>query len=311
MEIVNIALELMMMTALGILARRVIIRSEEFTSLLTKLLMDVIVPAVVIESFYQMEFSVEELKNCGFVLLLSVLTVLVLLLLGQIAYILFHKNYLGRILRFGIAFTNFSAFGFPVVEPLLGTAGLFYYVLFTILMRLLYYGLAQVMLCPREKRELSLKKIVKGWCTPPILANVVGIFLFVTQMPLPTAVVETIGRFADCCMPIGMTVTGMIIGGYQARQLLKKEHFYLPIARNILVPAIIFALLYFLPLQNMMKNVIFIYCAMPCGLLLAPYSLQYDPTEEAHLASAGGVLFSTLFATFSVPLWMLLVGRMF
>ena len=58
MTVANIALELLIMTAVGILARRIITKSREFTDLLTLVLMDIIVPAVVIRSFSSIEFGI-------------------------------------------------------------------------------------------------------------------------------------------------------------------------------------------------------------------------------------------------------------
>lgn len=299
------------MTATGVLVRKVIARSSDFTALLTRILMDIIVPAVVIRSFSSMEVGAEELRNSGYALLASLGTVAVLLLLGQTGYMLLRRGYLARIMRFGIVFTNFSAFGFAVAASICGKDAFFYYVVFTIPMRLLYYSLAQLLLCPKSERKLSFRVVLKSWCTPAILSNLVGIALYLTGTVLPAPLSAAIDAFADCCMPFGMLVTGMIIGEYSPRKLLSIECFYMPLARNFLVPALVAGVLAVLPLPSSIKQTVFIYCAMPCGLLLAPYSLKYDPDERAHLASAGGVLFSTVLAIVSVPLWMLLAEKHF
>lgn len=311
MTVANIALELLIMMAVGVLVRRVIAKSREFTSLLTRVLMDIIVPAVVIRSFSSIEFGMEELRNSGYVLLASLATVIVLLLLGQAGYVMLRRGYLARIMRFGIAFTNFSAFGFAVVASVCGEEAFFYYVVFTIPMRLLYYSLAQLLLCPKGERKLSLRAVLKSWLAPAILSNLVGIVLFLTGAVLPAALTAAIDAFANCCMPFGMMVTGMIIGEYSPRRLLSIENFYMPAVRNFLIPALFAGILLLLPVPTLIKKTVFIYCTMPCGLLLAPYSLKYDPDEKAHLASAGGVLFSTVLAIVSVPAWMLMMESYF
>lgn len=311
MTITTIAIELLLLTAAGVVARKVILRSGTCTGALTKILMDIIVPCVVIRSFSSMVLGAEELKNCGHILLASLLTIGVLLLLGQVGFWLFHGNYLARIMRFGVAFTNFSAFGLAVAASICTEEELFYYVVFTIPMRLLYYSLAQLLLCPSPQGTLTLRSVLKSWCTPAILSNFLGAALFLTGASLPAALTAAVDAFADCCMPIGMLVTGMILGEYSPRKLLVPSHFYMPLARNFLIPALFAVALWLLPLPPLVKKTVFIYCTMPCGLLLAPYSLQYDPEECAHLASAGGVLFSTVLAIVSVPAWVFLAQKLF
>lgn len=67
--------------------------------------------------------------------------------------------------------------GIPIIESLYGSTGVFYFVVFVVPYRMVYYGSAEPLLIPpglaRKKR--TLKDKLKGWFSVPVVAVECGI----------------------------------------------------------------------------------------------------------------------------------------
>lgn len=312
MEIVEITAEILLMSAIGFLVRKLVVKDDEFCKNLSKVLINVVVPAVIINSMSSIEFSPAEFRTCGVVLLLSFALFLFLMLLGYVVYAALGKGALARVVRFGMVFTNYSSFGYPIVEAVCDARAMMYFVLLTIPMRIFYYALAETTLSPEApKGTAGVKKFAKCCLSAPVIACAAGFLLFSFRLSLPPVISVVVLKLSNCCMPLGMMVTGMIIASYDAKSLVSFKSCVMPLMRNIVTPLVVFAVLLVLPLDDIMKRILLLYCIMPNGLFTAPFCLQYDPDKNAHLISAGGTLISTALAILTVPVWILLITTNF
>ena len=128
-----------------------ILRSEGKQTL-SGLLVNVVVPAMILNS-YQMEFSMEILRNLLAAFGLSVLAIL----LGTGVTVLLtarRKDSRASIFRFAFIFSNAAYMGFPLISALFGAEGLLYasaYVtVFNLLLWTLGYGLVSGKASARE-----------------------------------------------------------------------------------------------------------------------------------------------------------------
>ena len=308
----TLALELLILIAIGFTVRKLNIVSGDFNKQFTGFLTSVILPCMIVNSMYGMDFSIEELKNCGYLLLLSVAFLAIEFALAQIAYCRTGKGFSSRILRFGMIFTNFSFMGFPVVETLYGNHGVFYFAIFLIPIRMLYYTCAPFLLSPpsEEKEAISIKKLLKKLLNPSIISVFVGILLYVTGIHLPDVITYVISSISGACSPLGMLLCGITLGGYPLRKLMQPRYARLTVYRNILIPTLIFLLTALCRLPHEFAEILVISAALPVGTLMVAFCVQYDPDPEAHFEGAGNVFYSTLFSIATVPFWAYLVTRL-
>lgn len=300
----KLAFELLLMIAAGIFARKSNIVDGNFNKQLSSLITKLALPCLIMDSMGGTA-SVEQLKSCGILLVLAVGTLAVEFLLGQIGYRLAGRGSSGRILRFGMVFTNFTFMGIPVVEALYGSQGVFYFVVFLVPIRIVYYSLAKAMLSPageRSGKQTALQH-VKGWFSPPVTAVFLGLLLYITGWRLPSVLSDVIHSVGSVCSPLGMLLCGISLGEYPFRRLLRPGYLLLPLIRNLALPGLLLMLAMLLPLEGALTRIPVLYAALPVSSMMAAFTLQYDPASEARFESAGVVLLSTLLSAATIPLW--------
>lgn len=308
----KLSVELILMIGIGFAVWRLGYVDEKFDTSLTAFILNVSLPCMIIGSF-DAPFSSRELKNCLILVGVSILILAVSFAAGQGCYKLCKGGYTGRILRFGTIFTNFSFVGMPIVEQLYGKTGLLYFVVFLVPIRMVYYSAAKPLLSPPGvvfARESPWQRVM-GWFSPPVVAVFIGLALYVSQLQLPEIVEDVIGSIGRICSPMGMILCGISLGKHSLSELMRAKYLLMPLIRNLVMPLITIGILLLLPIEPLLSKVIVIFAALPVASLTAAFTLQYDPEPEAHLESAGAVLFSVIACAVTMPLWAHLADTLF
>lgn len=312
MTALYLSIELILMICIGFAVWRLGLVDEKFDTSLTSFILNISLPCMIIKSF-DAPLSIKDLNNCLILVLISIVLLAVSFGIGQTCYKLCHGGYSGRILRFGAMFTNFTFVGMPVVEQLYGQTALLYFVVFIVPIRMVYYSAAKPLLSPPgvEFEKESVWQHIKGWLSPPVLAVFIGLALYISQLKLPMVIDDTISGVGSVCAPLGMILCGISLGRHKLRELMNVRYIRLPLLRNILMPSLTIALLYFLPIDPLVAKVTVIFSALPVASLLAAFTIQYDPEPQARLESAGSVLFSIIACAVTMPLWAYLANCLF
>lgn len=99
----------------------------------------------------------------------------------------------------------------------------------------------------------------------------------------------------------------MSLGKYPIKRLLRPRYFWLPLVRNLFLPALFLALSLLIGLEKELAQVVVMFTALPVASLIAAFTIQYDPNEETQFEAAAAVLLSTAFAAVTIPLWAALL----
>jgi predicted permease len=300
----ELALQLIILIVIGIAAQRLHIVGGDFDAQLSRFVLDISLPCMIIKSL-NVAYEPGELLNCAFLLVLSAAFIGIEAVFGQAAYRLMGRTASARIVRFGMIFTNFSFVGMPVVEALYGQQGLFYFVIFQVPMRMIYYSVAKPMLSPpgMEGERRSASAWIRGWFSPPVVAVFIGLALYVSQLQLPSVLTSVIGSVGATCSPLGMILCGISLGKYDFRELLHLRYLALPLVRLMAMPALFYGLTRLLPVPAIVSDMVVICAALPVASLMAAFTIRYEPDDKAKLESAGSVLISTLLCAVTIPLW--------
>lgn len=304
MTAAKLAIQLILMVGIGMFAVRAKIVGENFEKQLTSLIMKIILPCMIVKSMMG-TFSWDELKHCGQLVLIAVVLWAVTFGAAQLVYRLMGKTPSARVLRFSMIYTNFTFVGIPVIEALYGNTGVFYFVVFVVPYRMVYYSSAEPMLSPPglKHSDRTVKDKLKGWFSVPVVAVFVGLILYLTQIQLPSPVAGVINSLGSCASPLGMLLCGMSLGKYPIRRLLKLRYLRVPLVRNLLIPAAVLGVCLLVGLERELTQLVVIFAALPVASLLAAFTIQYDPNEETQFEAAAAVLLSTVFAAVTIPLW--------
>ncbi len=309
MTVLQLSLKLMLFIAVGYLARRLKVMQDGFDKALTRFVMAIPLPCMVINSF-RIEYSADRLLDTPLLLGLSVggmvlLFFLTTLLTGGA------KTKLGKTCRFALLFTNFTFVGLPVVSELYGAEGTFNYVIFTLPIRVMFYGGAAVML-GKSGQKMDWRETMKKFFCEPVIAVFIGFFLYVTRIELPSVITSTISSLGAMASPLGLILCGAILADAKWSDVFRYPAvFAVAAARLLLIPALMVGLFWLIGVDHeIIRTTVFFY-AMPVASLLPTFLLRYDPEAvEARLAAGCMVVVSTLLCVVTIPLWATVLERL-
>ena len=293
---------LFLLIGVGTLAVKTGVLKLEHKQPLSNLLVNIVVPAMIVNS-YQMEFSLEILRNLLAAFGLSILTIALGTVL-TLALTARRKNSRTAIFRFASIFSNAAYMGFPLISALFGSEGLLYasaYVtVFNVLLWTLGYSMVSGSSDPKKVAQSLLH-------CPAIYAIVVGLVLYLLQIPLPDLIVQPMELLGDMNTPLSMLITGMLIASGDLHRTLTDQHIWkLTVVRMLFIPVLTIAAFAALGLfrYGMVTQVILLLECCPAASITSVFAVQFHHDEQF---AAGSVVLTTLLSILFLPLCALII----
>ena len=279
-----------LLMAVGILLSRRGFLSPQGTKDLGAILLRIIIPCVIVKSYittYSRERLLELALSAGLALVAFILAM-------GIAYLVYGKR--RRIENFAAAFCNAGFIGIPLAQAVIGDEGVFYMAASVALLNLFQWTYGVYIMTDR-KDSIRAKTIVKN---PVVIAIVVGIALFLSRLPVPGILTSTLGYIAGMNTPVAMILMGTYMAKLPWRKLLDKRAYGCVLLRLVVIPAVVLAVFWALPISN--QNVAlaaYLAAATPVGANICVFAQQYDCDYEFSVVT---VCLSTLLSVITVPL---------
>ncbi len=312
---VQLAIELLLLTVVGVFARKRNIVDDAFSGKLTNLMFAVALPCLIFHSIRSsMDFSPALLKSCIWAAVTGFFVVVLSIGIGHIAYCIAKKTGYARIMRYALSFCHYSFMGIPVIKGLFGDEGMLAYSFFMIAVRIGYFTVSESLLVPPERKhqKKTSAEVLKGiFLNPCLVAVLLGIVFWVGRIPVPEIADWCIRQLSAVCTPMCLLLCGFTLGKYEFRKILAPHFFRIPLLRCIVMPAIFFLLtrpLLAAGLDPLICKIAVIYSALPIPSLTTVYVLKYDPDPNDQLEAVGASVLSVLLSAATLPLWYLLVG---
>lgn len=279
-----------LLAAVGVYLSRRGFLSAQGTKDLGAILLRVIIPCVIVKS-YITQFSRERLIQLG---LSAGLALLGLALAMAIAYLVFGKR--RRLENFAAAFCNAGFIGIPLAQAVIGEEGVFY-VAATVALLNLFQWTYGVYIMTGQRDAISLKTIAKN---PVVIAIVVGVALFLSQIPVPAILTSTLGYIAGMNTPVAMILMGTYLAKLPLSRLLDRRACGCVLLRLIVIPAVTLLAFWALPIfDQSVAMAAFLAAATPVGANICVFAQQYDCDYEFSVVT---VCLSTLLSVATVPL---------
>lgn len=248
-------------------------------------------PAVIINGF-RIERTAEHVSG----LLWSAAAALTIVLLSiLISHFVFRKD---GVAAFATSFANPGFFGIPLIVASLGQGAVFYAAPFIAFLNIgqWTYGVSRLNGQP-VLQGFQPKKLIKA---PFVIAILVGIFLFATQLPLPAIVENCLGNVAGLNTPLAMFTVGVYLAQTDLVKMFGRRTLYLISALRLLViPVLSLLILSLLPSSmHVMKTVLLIVAACPVGSNVAVYA-QLHGKDYPYAVET--VIISTLLSIVTIP----------
>ena len=291
--------------------------SQEGSKSMGNLLIYLSLPCVIINSFL-VERTPERIT--GF-FISALMALLVLVLSMAISRLMLGKH---AIDVFAGSFANPGFFGVPLIVASIGQGGVFYIAAFIAFLNLLQwtYGVSllensdeQGLLVKKEARQAAgegfgkkaaalAKRFLKA---PFMIAILIGMFFFLTGIPMPAVLSKSVSYIAGLNTPIAMFSIGVYMAQTHILKMFSKPRLYLvSLVRMIIIPAVTIALLCILPASMAeMKLAVLIAAACPVGSNVAVYA-QLHNRDFAYAVET--VVISTLLSIVTLPLICAIAG---
>ena len=248
-------------------------------------------PAVIINGFL-VERTPERLIG----MLWSAAGAAILLLMSiLISRLLFKKD---AIAAFAGAFSNPGFFGIPLIVASLGQGAVFYVACFIAFLNIgqWTYGVSTLNGQPL-RQGFELKKLMKA---PFIIAILIGLLLFFTQLPLPAVVSGCLSAAAGLNTPLAMFTVGIYLAQTDVPGMFRKKKLYfVSLVRLAVIPLVSVLALSLLPeAWHDMKLALLLAAACPVGSNVAVYAQLH---EKNYSYAVETVVLSTLLSLISIP----------
>lgn len=205
-------------------------------------------------------------------------------------------------------FMNNGNYGTPVILVFFGAAGFDLAVIMMVLQQFvmstlgIYYAAKGSDYQNIVGQKEVLKKVVK---MPIAYGAMLGILFQVCNIPLAKSIFTSISMIGDSSIVVIMIILGMQLAKLKIRQLDYLKISIALLIKMLISPAIALALVYFMPIDYMYKQILIVLAAMPSAANTTLMSVQFNTKPE--LVSSA-TLFSTILSLVTLPIVLWLVG---
>lgn len=279
---------------IGLVLFRTKLVTLEGSDSLSNLLLYIVLPAAVINSFC-IEHTPQRLR----VLLVSIAGGAgVLLVMILAASLIYRKRPLDKL---GVAFSNAGFMGLPLVTALMGEEAVFCSAPLVAMMGALQWTWGQYVISG-NREDLRPGKILKN---PLVLATVAGILIFLLDLPVPSLAKSTLSSLAALNAPVAMVLLGVYLGQTDLRRTFTDPQLYLASGiRLIVIPLLVLLALQLIPADyEIVYQTLFVSCTAPAACNVAIYAKKLNAD---YTYAVGMVCLSTLLSVITMPLLMLL-----
>ena len=259
----------------GYLADRLGYLGPEVNQKLSKVILNITSPALIISSVAKQE-TLPDIRE-----LLSVLAVAAVFYTLEFAFAFVVPRLVGGtpkqigVWRFALCFPNVGYIGYPLVTALFGTKGLFYAVILVLPFNLLNYSLGPLMLSGK------LRFHWKQFLTPCIITSVLALVIALCRIRLPHMIGEMAALVGDVTIPLSLLVLGALLAGLPAGQVFGSGRLWaLSAVRLLVLPAVLSFLLRLLNADPFVMSIAVLQIAMPVAVNGSMLCLEFGGDEE-------------------------------
>ncbi len=162
-----------------------------------------------------------------------------------------------------------------------------------------FTGIPPQLLTKNRKKLLPSPK--RLFTAPFMIATIIGLFFFLTRIPMPELIHKGIQYISGLNTPLAMFTIGIYLAQTNPARMFRKPKLYLlSVVRLFIIPLLSMAVLFLLPSEFAeMKMALLIVAACPTGSNVAVYAQLYDSDYSYAVES---VIISTLFSIVTIPL---------
>ncbi|MCR4653545.1 MAG: AEC family transporter [Eubacterium sp.] len=200
-----------------------------------------------------------------------------------------------------LTYSNLGFMGIPVISSLYGEESVIYVTIFMIFFNISIFSHGVYILAKeneKEGRSFQFRTLIN----PGVVCSLVGMVLFVFRIPIPEVADKLLVNVGSITTPLAMIVIGSSLAEVSVRSVFSDKSLYaLAILKLLVYPAIVYAGLYFIIKDPMIRGIAVILTAMPTAGNVSMLCSEYGGDMEK---VSKGTFITTLLSVVAIPLWM-------
>ena len=285
---------LFIMITVGYVCSRRGLLSPQAIKELSKFIIYVVTPCIVVESFHR-PFDSAMLGKIGIASAAAVGAHVLNIILSRI-FIRDKVQSREVVYQFATIFSNCGFMGLPLQHAILGSDGVFYGAIFIAIFNIFTwtYGF---FLMGGVGQKLKLRELVLN---PGILGVTVGFIVFVTSFQIPKILLVPIKSFAALNTPLPMVVVGYYLAQITSHKVLKDKNLVLTTVIKLLAAPLLALLLFYLAgIRGLLLTSLVISASAPSAANTVMFSVLFNRDTKLAVTL---VSVSVLISLFTMPL---------
>lgn len=272
---------------------------------MTSLLCYIILPCAILYSF-QMKFTSSMMINfiimCAITFGVHIFNILVSTLVFNKK--MFPDEHQRNVLRFSGTYSNTGFMGFPLLDALAGTTGLFYGSAYNTVYGFFIWTHGAMLF----SGKISKRSILKAFLNPNIIVSIVGLILYCSSITLPGPIYLFVKYLAQLNTALSMIIIGTTMTQISFNRLFTNVHSWLGvIMRNVILP---FALLFFLYAIGI-RGELLLCNIIPAACPIAGFSVLFSKMAHKDVGFPCEVMsLSTVSSLVTMPVILSVVGML-
>jgi predicted permease len=260
-------------------------------------------PFLAFRTFYANELTMEYVYITSFCLILSLALIVVVLITG--VFMKATRQKMAAMILGGV-FMNSGNYGAPVVLFAFGAAGFDYAVIIMVFQAFLMNTIGLFAASFGGEEETTLKQSLHRVIRMPVLHGaILGVALQLLHVQIPPTFMDAISLVADASIPTVMLVLGMQLAVIATKRVAYQYVNAVSVIRMVVSPLLAVAIVSFIPVNDLLKDVMILLAAMPAAANTTMFAIQFG--TEPDLVSFT-TLITTILSIVTIPLVLFLLG---
>ncbi|TDL31434.1 auxin efflux carrier [Jeotgalibacillus sp. S-D1] len=286
------------MIAIGALFATRVNVTQEVKYVLILLILNIAVPAVILNGIFSVEMTGETLSLAAKVFGISIAYHLgALALVAAFAKIARFKSTFAIKMTILGALGNTGFIGIPLAATIFGAPGGFLAAIFDAGLSFIVYTVVIYLLQAEGRFHLRQLKAV---INVPVMAIIIGILVAVTGFKPPQMVIQLTNILAGIAAPMAMLYVGMLLPPLlkKKRQVFFPEIWFPLSFRLLAIPLSMMAIFALVSFEGWIANMIVLQTAMPTAMVVAVLFSRFTDEEDTAVVT---IFASTLLSLATIP----------
>ena len=285
---------LAVLIAIGFAADKAKIYTETTARATNDLLFYIITPAVIVNSFLNVELSAE--NGLGFLAAAGI--AVAFHLIGIPVSSLLHRNAGADrpVFRYGTMFGNVGYMGLPLAQAVAGDMGVFYGSAAVAVFNVFAFTYG-AKLMDRADGKKNIKRML---INPGTIGIAIGLPLFLLKVTLPTVLSTPIAYIGSLNTPVAMLMFGTYLAHTDLPDMFRRrENYVTALVKLLLLPLCTVAVLWLLGVRGELLLTASVFTAAPCANNTVMFAAKYGHDTGVASKLCG---FTTVLAIVTMPI---------